>query len=282
MWGGNAVAGKMASGHVSPFLLTSSRWALAILILVPISWKYIKKDWPLIRKNLMFLACCGAIGFTLFNNLLYMALTYTSAINVAIEQASMPLVVFLLNYLLFKTRVTFYQTIGFSITLIGVIITATRGSLSVVTDGGFNIGDGLMLLAITCYGIYSVIIRSKPNIHYLSFLTILSISALITSIPFTFYEMGTPKFIFPDTIGWGVIIYAGFLPSVAAQLFWVMGLDQIGSNRGGIFINLVPVFGTALAILILGEKFEVYHAAGFVLVLGGVMLAQKISSPKTT
>ena len=67
-------------------------------------------------------------------------------------------------------------------------------------------------------------------------------------------------------------------PSILSQLFWVMGLEKIGSNRGGLFINLVPVFGTVLAILILGEKFELYHAIGFVLVLGGIMLAQKLSA----
>ena len=219
-WGGNAIAGKLAVGHISPFMLTTCRWILAVSILLPFAWKFLRKDWSIIKDNIVFLCICGVMGFTLFNNFLYLALTYTSAINVAIEQASMPLIVFILNYIFFRTPTTFFQLLGFAVTMIGVTVTAARGDIASFFQGEFNIGDILMIIAIMIYGGYSVALRKKPNIHLMSFLTILAIAALAASIPFTIYEASTENYIFPDIQGWLVVLYAGIFPSILAQLFW--------------------------------------------------------------
>lgn len=276
-WGGNAVAGKLAAGHISPFLLTWLRWAGTLLILVLISRNHIKRDFEQIMKHWVFLFFLGAFGFAIFNALLYLALNYTSAINVAIEQASMPLIVFVLNYFLFKTKVTAYQVAGFIITLIGVVITVTRGNIFGLGDHPLNIGDIIMIIAVMVYGIYSVLLKNKPDIHALSFLSALSFAALIASSFFVFYEYQTNRLFFPDAQGWGVALYAAIFPSILAQLFWILGLEQIGSNRGGLFINLVPIFGAILAIVILGEELQLYHTMGLILVLGGIAFAQKQS-----
>lgn len=278
LWGGNAVAGKLGAGHVSPFLLTWLRWIIASSILIIFSIQHLKRDQTMIKKHWKFLFLLGAFGFATFNALLYLALNHTTAINVAIEQASMPLIVFILNYVLFKTKVTAYQIIGFVITLIGVSITVTRGNIFSFNTQSLNIGDLLMLAAIIVYGMYSVLLKNKPDIHPLSFLSVLGVAALITTTPLLAYEVSSNAVIWPDLRGWGVVLYAGIFPSVLAQLFWILGLDKIGSNRGGLFINLVPIFGAILAILILGEKFEAYHAMGLLLVLGGITIAQKQAS----
>ncbi len=275
VWGGNAVAGKLAVDHISPFLLTLLRWAVACMVLAPFALPYLKRDWPIIRQNLPFLFALGAIGFGIFNNLMYLALNYTTAINVAIEQGSMPLIVFALNYLLFRTRITVYQVTGFVITLIGVALTATRGNLFALGSQDLNIGDVIMLAAVMVYGIYSVLLKKKPEIHLLSLLPVLGFSAFLGTIPFAAYEVATSTLLWPDLQGWGVVFYAALFPSLVSQLFWVMGLEKIGSNRGGLFINLVPIFGSLLAVLILGEQFQLYHAIGLILVLGGIALAQK-------
>jgi len=276
LWGGNAIAGKLASGHISPFLLTWLRWVGACLILVIISRKHIKRDFEKIKQHWVFLFLLGAFGFAIFNGLMYLALNHTSAINVAIEQASMPLIVFVLNYLLFKTKVTAYQVIGFIITLIGVAVTVTRGNIFGLGEQPLNIGDIIMIVAITVYGIYSVLLKNKPDIHALSFLCVLGFAALITTSFFVLYEIYSNTLLLPDAQGWGVVLYAAIFPSVLAQLFWILGLEQIGSNRGGLFINLVPIFGAMLAVLILGEQFQTYHAIGLALVLGGIAFAQKL------
>jgi len=280
LWGGNAVAGKLGAGHVSPFLLTLLRWILACAIVLPFAWPHLKKDSETIKKHFWFLFALGAVGFGLFNNLFYLALNYTTAINVAIEQGSMPLIVFFLNYLLFRTRVTAFQFIGFLITLIGVAVTATRGSLLDFNFQSLNIGDAMLIIAIMFYGTYSVFLQKKPDIHLLSFMFVLGMAALTISIPFTAFEVATGRLLWPDTQGWGVILFAGIFPSLVSQLFWVMGLEKIGTNRGGVFINLVPIFGALLAIIILGEQFQLYHALGLVLVLGGIALAQKGAKSK--
>ena len=278
VWGGNAVAGKLAVGHVSPFLLTHLRWMFACAVLLPFGLPHLRREWLEIRANLPFLVTLGIIGFAIFNNLMYLALNYTSAINVSIEQASMPLIVFALNYVLFRTRVTAYQVIGFIITLLGVLLTATRGDLLSIANQNLNVGDVIMLGAIMVYGIYSVFLKNKPQIHLLSLMSVLAIAAYIGTIPFAAYEYSSGSLIWPDFQGWGVVIYAALFPSLVSQLFWVMGLEKIGSNRGGLFINLVPIFGALLAIVILGEKFQLYHALGLTFVLGGIALAQKTTA----
>ncbi len=124
----------------------------------------------------------------------------------------------------------------------------------------------------------SWVVTNKPDIHPLSFLSALGLAALITTTPFVIYEAKNNLLIWPDITGWGVILYAAIFPSILSQLFWVLSLEKIGSNRGGIFINLVPIFGAILAILLLGEQFQAYHAIGMVLVLGGIAYAQKNSA----
>lgn len=275
MWGGNAIAGKIAVGDVSPLLLTFLRWTVAMAAIAPFAIPHLARDWPAIRGRLAFLIAMGATGFTLFNNLMYTALTYTSAINVSILQASTPLMVFGLNFLLFRIRVTALQAFGYALTLTGVLLIAAAGSLEQLSSLAFNWGDLLILLAALTYGAYSVMLARKPAMHWLSFIFILGMSALATSLPFALWEAWSDATVWNWTTGSAVVIYTAIFPSVFAQVFWMRGLELIGSNRGGLFINLVPVAGTFLAILILGERLEIFHLAALLLVSGGVAIAQR-------
>ena len=129
-WGGNAVAGKLAVGHVSPILLTAARWGFALMILLAVGRKRLVKDWPVIRKHLRLLTGLGALGFTGLNVALYSALLHTTAINTSIEQAAIPMLIFLANFLLFQTRATWAQILGFLISIVGVALTASHGDLA--------------------------------------------------------------------------------------------------------------------------------------------------------
>ncbi len=162
-WAGNAIARKIAAGHVSPFLLTWLRWLFACIVLFIFAQKFIRRGFETIKKHWKFLFIAGAIGFAVFNNLMYLALNHTSAINVAIEQAAMPLIVFILNYLLFRTKVTSFQVIGFIVTLIGVSVTVTKGNLFGLENQSLNAGDLIMIGAIMVYGTYSVALKNKRN-----------------------------------------------------------------------------------------------------------------------
>jgi len=273
-WAGNAIGGKLAVGHISPFFLTSLRWLIASIVVVPIAYKYLRNDWALIRGRLIFLFALGTIGFSLFNNLMYSALQTTTAMNATIIQAALPASIFLLNFVFYKMNATKYQLIGFPITVVGVVAIVSQGQWQVLSQLRFVVGDILMLLAITCYGLYSVMLNNKPKIHWLSLISVLSLSALLASTPFALVELFNGQLIVPDLLGWLVALYAALLSSVLAQVFWIRGIELIGSNAASLFINLVPVLGTVLAVILLGETPHWYHLLGLVLIVGGILLAQ--------
>ncbi|EJM99348.1 putative permease [Phyllobacterium sp. YR531] len=274
LWGGNAVAGKFAVGHVSPMLLTVLRWLFAFLIVVAFSNRQLQQDWHVLRKHLVLLAALGGFGFTVFNMALYSALNYTSAINVTIEQAGIPMVIFIANLLLFGTKVRLGQIFGFSLSLIGVALTAGHGSLANLSSLKVNFGDALMLIAILVYSGYTVALRFRPEINWQSLMAAMTFFAFLTAVPFAIWEWNTGAAVLPDTTGWAVIIYTAVLPSIAAQVLFIKGVEYIGANRAGLFINAVPIFGTFLAVFLLGEAFQPYHAVALVLVLGGIWIAE--------
>lgn len=273
-WGGNAVAGKLAVGHVSPMLLTTLRWCLALIVLLAIGWRQFALDWPEVRRNLPLLIGLGTVGFSLFNILFYCALLFTSAINASIEQAGMPMIIFLANFLLFRLAVTWAQILGFVLSIAGIALTAGNGDLRRLLALDVNFGDALMLLAVLLYSFYSVALRFKPQIHWKSLMIALSAAAFVTSVPFAIGEFVYGAGIVPDAQGWAVVAYTVLFPSIVSQVFYIRGVELIGANRAGLFINLVPIFGTLLSILILGEAFHAYHAIALALVLGGIWLAE--------
>ena len=273
-WAGNAIAGKTAVGHISPFLLTSLRWSVAVLILLPFSIQYLRSDWVLVRSRLFFMFILGTIGFTVFNNLMYLALTTTSAINVAIIQSSLPLFVFILNMVVFAVKVNKYQAIGFPITIVGVLTITFQGSLSLLINLNLNMGDILMVIAVVSYAVYSVFLNNKPNLHWLSTVTLLALAALISSIPFAVFESVNGNLTLPDLTGLSVVLYTALFASLGAQVCWIRSIELIGSNSTSVFINLVPLFGSFLAVILLGEKFHIFHAIGILLIFTGIYLSQ--------
>ena len=273
-WAANAVAGKFAVGHISPMLLVTLRWLVAAVLAAWLARKKLRGDWPAIRSNLPFLFLLGAAGFTGFNAALYSALNYTTAINVSIEQAGLPIVIFLANFLLFRMKVTWLQILGVVLTIIGIALTASHGDFTRLAGLDLNFGDALMLLAVLSYGGYSVALRFKPVIHWTTMIFVLSVAAVVSSIPFTLWEYGAGHTILPDMTGWAIALFTAVFPSILGQVFYIWSNEMIGSNRAGLFINLVPIFGTLLSIALLGEAFEPFHAVAIVLVLGGIWLAE--------
>ncbi|SFT43239.1 DMT family transporter [Mesorhizobium sp. YR577] len=273
-WGGNAVAGKLAVGHISPMLLTTIRWGLAMTVLLFIGRARLKHDWPVVRRHLWLLTALGGLGFTVFNMALYTALIYTTAINASIEQAGMPMLIFAANFLLFRLHVTWAQIVGFVLSVVGIVFTATHGEPQRLLELDVNFGDALMLIAVLVYSAYTVALRFKPAIHWQSLMIMLTGTAFVTSVPFAVAEFWTGNAIVPDGQGWAIVLFTVVFPSLLAQIFYIRGVELIGANRAGLFINLVPIFGTLLSIVILGEDFHLYHAVAMALVLGGIGLAE--------
>ncbi|EAU42848.1 hypothetical protein FP2506_08401 [Fulvimarina pelagi HTCC2506] len=274
-WGGNAVAGKLAAGHVSPMLLTLIRWTLATLFMAPFAMKHLRADWPAIRPRMMTLFLLGACGFTLFNASLYAALNFTTAINVTIEQSSMPLVVFVLNFLIFRSGVTGFQVAGFLLTFTGVLLTATHGDPARLFTLSLNIGDALMLVGVFIYGAYTVALKVKPQLSWQSMIFCLSLAAFLAAIPLAIGEFALGHTIWPDAQGATAALYTAIFPALIAQSLYIRGVEAIGPNRANLFVNFVPIFGAILAVLILGEALYAYHVAALAFVIGGILLAER-------
>jgi drug/metabolite transporter (DMT)-like permease len=274
-WGGNAVAGKLAVGHISPMVLTSARWLLMCIIMLVLGWPRLKADWQAVRNNWLLLSALGFFGFTVFTIALYMALIYTTAINVSIEQAGMPMLIFLLNFLFFRAKASWAQLVGLVLSIVGVVLVACHGEPARLLGLDLNIGDAIMLVGSIVYAGYTVALRFKPAIHWQTLMIVLSGSAFVTSLPFLAAEVAVGAGYVPDTQGWLVLLYVLAFPSILSQIFYVRGVELIGANRAGLFINLVPIFGTLLSIILLGEDFRLYHAIALALVFGGIWLAER-------
>ena len=278
LWGGNSVAGKLASFDWQPFTITSARWLLTAFLLLPFAWPHLKRDWQILTTDWKTLAALGAFGMALFNLLMYLALNHTSAINVSIEQASMPVMIMLANFVLFSQRTSALQITGLICSIVGVLVTTTGGKPWLFFTEGLNFGDAVMLLACVFYAGYTIGLRWRPKVHWLTFIWMISVSAFAMTIPFFVWEIQQQPFTVPPAKGWLVVGYVIIFPTIVSQIFYARGVELIGGNRAGQFINLVPIFGSLLAILILNEKFHWYHAAGLIMVVGGIWLAEKYAA----
>ena len=273
-WGGNNVAGKFAAGHVSPAMLTGLRWVVALALLALISHRELRADWPAIRANWWKLFLWGAVGFAGFNIAIYTAAGLTTIVNMSIEQAAMPILIFLINFLFFRIGVAWLQVAGVLASLLGIAIVATGGDLSRLATLDLNAGDALNLLACLFYAGYTVTLRFRPPLHWKSWMMALGFAAFLTSLPFIAWEAADGRLLLPDMQGWLAILYTGFFPSLLSQTMYLKGNEIIGANRAGLFINMVPVFGTLLAIAFLGEAFHGYQMVAFALVMGGIAAAE--------
>ena len=277
-WAGNAVAGKMAAGLVTPVTLTFLRWTIATTLILFLARKHLRRDMGVLGRQWLVVFALGALGFAAFNLLLYGALNYTTAINVTIEQSAMPVMIMLVNFIAFRQRIRGLQFIGVAVTIAGVVVTASHGDPWAVIDNGVNRGDAIMIGAVLLYSAYAVGLRFKPAVHGLSLMGGMCVSAWLFTTPFFVAEVFAQEFVFPNAKGWAIIAYAALLPSVVSQLFFMRGVELIGSNRAGVFINLVPIFGALLAVVMLGEDFEGFHLLGLVLVLGGITAAERFAA----
>lgn len=274
-WAGNAVASRLAVGHVSPFMLVFLRWVLVLIVLWPLYGKQVREHWPKVRPRLARIVVMGFLGFTGFNALFYTAGHSTSAINIGILQGSIPVAVLAGAFLIYGTRASPVQIAGVLITMIGVVAAATHGVPLAILEIGLNRGDIAMLAACVLYAFYTVALRDRPNIPGTAFFTLLALIAAITSLPLLAAEALTTGLSMPTWRGWLVTLYVAIFPSCLAQLFYVRGVDLIGPGRAGVFVNLVPVFAAILAVALIDEPFALFHAVALVLVIGGIWLAQR-------
>ncbi|WP_340148693.1 DMT family transporter [uncultured Sneathiella sp.] len=274
-WAMNAVLGRLAVGEVSPMALVCLRWLLVVVILSMISYRHLRRDWPVLKHCIFYFMVMGAFGFTGFNMLFYLAAHSTTAVNIGILQGSMPVFVLIGAFLVFRNKVTLLQSVGVSLTIIGVTIVASGGSFARLASLEINLGDALMLLACVLYSGYTVALRTRPEVSALSFISMMAFAAFLTSIPFVFIETGLGYFQAPTINGWIIIAIVALFPSSIAQISFIVGVGILGPGRASVFVNLVPIFASIFAVTVLDEPFEMFQGAALALVLFGIWLSEK-------
>jgi drug/metabolite transporter (DMT)-like permease len=274
-WGGNAIAGRLAVGEISPMALTSLRWVIVVIVMLPLTGRQLLAEWPVLKDRWLSTVLMGIFGFTAFNGLFYVAAHHTTAVNLTIFQGSIPVLVLIGMVLFFRTSVLPLQVIGMIVTLLGVVIVSVKGSFEVLRTLALNIGDVWTLIACVFYAGYTLGLRRRPAMPGLVYFTALAVVAFLSSLPLLAVEVATGAVHWPTLKGWIILLYVGLLPSLLSQIFFIRGVELIGPARAGLFVNLVPVFGALLAVMLLGEPFAFYHALGLALVLGGIWLAER-------
>ena len=255
--------------------MVTLRWAFVVALLFCLYGRTLKRDWPKLKPHVGFLFLMGALGLSLFNGVFYLAAHYTSAINMGIISGIMPVFVLLGGLVIYRARVRALQWVGAIVTLVGVGAVASSGSIERLFELELNAGDLLALLASVLYAGYTVGLRRRPDVSAISLFIVLATSALVASIPMVGIEIWMGDFQAPSLRGWGIVLLVAIFPSLLAQMMFIQGVEIIGPNRAGIFLNLVPIFSAAIAVGYLGEAFELYHGVALVLVLGGIWLAER-------
>lgn len=274
LWAGNAVAGKGAVGEVSPQVLTSLRWAIAFAVLAIVARGPVLAERAALHRHWRYLLLMGGCGYTAYASLFYLAGTYTSATNLALFQGAIPVLVLLINRVLRGTPVSVGQAVGVAVTLAGVAVAATHGDWGLLAGLALNRGDLMMLVACLLYAGYTAGLPARPKVTGLSFFTAVAAAALVTSLPPLAVEWAAGRLIWPGPRGWAIVAFVALGPTLVAQLWFIRGVELIGPNRAGLFVNLVPVFGAGLAVLWLAEPFGWSQAAALALVLGGIATAE--------
>jgi drug/metabolite transporter (DMT)-like permease len=277
-WAGNIVLGRYVAGHVPPMTLSCVRWIGAFLMLLPFARPYLARDWGALRASLPLIIGLSATGFAINNALAYWGLQYTEALNALLIQSSGPLFVALWALILFGVRLTWAQLAGIAISLAGVLTIILRGDPVALTTIRLNAGDVMFAGALSAFGLYSALMTRRPVMHQLSLISFTMAIGALLLLPLSLWEYSTGVTLKFDAITIITVIYVVIFPSTLAYLFFNRGVAMIGPNRAAPFFHLVPVFGSVMAILLLGEQPQLFHLIGYVLVLGGIVIASRKTS----
>jgi drug/metabolite transporter (DMT)-like permease len=279
-WAGNIVLARYVADHVPPMTLSCVRWIGAFAMLLPFAWPHLKQDWPALRAKLPLMLVLSATGFAFNNAISYWALQYTEALNALLIQSSGPLFVALWSLVLFGVRLTWAQLFGIVLSLSGVLVIILRGDLAALAAIHFNRGDLMFGAAVLSFGLYSALMPYRPKTHQLSLITFTIGCGALLLLPFSVWEFLHGIRLKPDALTAMTMLYVMIFPSTLAYLFFNRGISLIGPNRSAPFLHLVPVFGSAMAILLLGEKLRLFHLVGYALVLAGIVIASRQASAR--
>ncbi|UYG02883.1 DMT family transporter [Halomonas sp. LR3S48] len=276
IWSGNMTINQLTVGAIAPSSIAFLRWVLALAVLTPFllpaAWRHreaLRREWPK-------LAVLGLLGMGLWQGLAYVAAETTTATNMGILAAMVPLLTVLLSALILREAPSLGGTLGGLLALFGVLVLLGRGDPLALLDLEVALGDLLMVVAATCYALYGVMLKRWP-------LGLPPWVVLYAQVVFAVLFLLPPYLMGPMTPVDGqnvwLILYAGIPASIITTFLWMRAIRQIGASQASIFINLMPLFSALIAMAFLGERIAAFHLVGGALVLAGVVMAQTLTQP---
>ncbi|HVF64777.1 MAG TPA: DMT family transporter [Casimicrobiaceae bacterium] len=281
-WAGNYIVGRGLHDAIPPLALTFFRWFVASLLLAPFAIASLYRHRAVLRAHWKKLALLGAVGIGLHNALAYVGLNYTTATNGVILNSTIPVMIIALAWLVTGQRLSRLALFGVGLSLAGVLVILSEGSLATLTSLRLNAGDLLILASMAMWAFYSVLLKWRPAaLGDVPFLFVLLVAGDVAVLPFWLAEMAAGHTIRWSPQVFGGILYVALFSGVLAYLFWNRGVRIIGASVAGVFVHLMPVFGLLLAWLVLGERLAPHHLAGIVAIVAGIALTTSATWPKS-
>lgn len=274
IWSMNIVVTRYVVDYISPVSISFYRWLIAFLVLSPFMLKPVWRERALVQQHWKKLAVLAAFGMVLYQGLGYTAAHYTTATNMGIINAFIPIFTILVSIFMLKDIPNRFAVIGSVLSFLGLLYVMAQGNLAGLIQSGGHLGDAMMMLAVFFYAFYGVFLKKwQLQIPLMISLYIQIIFALLYHLPFVLW-FGVEAI---NAQNIGSVLYAGIFPSLIAPLVWMLAVQMIGPNRTSTFMNLIPIFTAIIAYIWLGEAWTVYHSVGGAIILLGILLAQKKS-----
>ena len=276
-WSGNFMIGKFAFlENIPPLSLVFYRWLLVWLILLPFTFKEILKFKDTILNNLPLLFFLGFTSVGLFNSFTYLSLIHTQVINATLFNTAIPAVIILLCFLFNIEKTNKFQILGLVISVLGILSIITKLDIEILLSLNFNKGDIIMIGGVITWGIYSTLLKKKKfTLPLLTLVHVICTFGLISVLPQFLYEFYQGKLIKIDIDLFYILIFLALFPSIGSYYCWAGAVSIIGANRAGIFLSLIPLFSTIMAIIFFNEQFNFYHFLGATLIVLGLFLSNK-------
>lgn len=278
LWTGNVIVARAVRDDVAPLTLSSARWLISLLLLLPFALPHLRTQLPLYRRHKALVFGTALTGIAAFNPLVYTGLHHTGSTNALLLNSCIPVLIMLFGTLFYRQAMNRRQAAGLLLSLAGVAAIVLQGSWQRLAALQINQGDLWVLAAVLCWALYTLWMRRMPAEINRTALTALQIClGLLMLIPFTAWEwMQMPSA--PIVLNQNTLLglaYIGIFPSVAAYLCYNAAIARFGAVRAGLSIHLMPVFGSILAVTLLGETFHLYHLAGISAIFAGIFLCTK-------
>ena len=277
-WAGNHVIARAAGGHVPPASLAVVRWAVVALVVLPFALANVRSDWPKLKRSGGLMLLFAITGGGAFGTLQFVALHFTTALNMGVVGSVAPAFIVAASWILFGDRLGPLQLLGVLISLSGVVAIVSRLDLNRLASFSFNGGDLIIIANMVLWAVYSACLRLRPNIHPMTFMLAMAVIAGLGNVPFAGLEYLFGYRLQPTTLTLATLLYAAFITTLLAYVAWNRGIDIVGAPRASAFLHTIPLFSAILATTILGETVEAYHVLGFLLIIAGVSLAARPSA----